>query len=174
MRTTDWKYNFSSLKHWDNRDRIAYIYDEFFEFPNADILCCIYSIAEVSMCNYCGFLAILKNKSEPNLILEITDYTIPNQKVFCSSSGKHIILRVHCYIGSRNLMKFPFLIIDIEHHLFSFITPEKYCNEYTIKEIDSNVFKISSIERNILLNRLKWYSFDRINSLKELVLNQEY
>ena len=48
-----------------------HVYDEYFEIPQSDTLCCIYSIAEVSMCNYLGFLAILKNKEKPLLQVKI-------------------------------------------------------------------------------------------------------
>lgn len=61
MKTTGWKYDFTSLPHWENREKDPLIYDEFFEIPQSDILCCLYSITEVSMLNYQGFLAILRN-----------------------------------------------------------------------------------------------------------------
>ena len=67
MKTTDWEYDFASLPRWDNRERIPYVYDEYYALPQSDTLCCLYSICEASMLNYLGFLAILKNKENPEL-----------------------------------------------------------------------------------------------------------
>lgn len=55
MTATDWKFDFESLPRWDNRERIPFVYDAFFDIPQNDALCCIYSIVEVSMCNPEGF-----------------------------------------------------------------------------------------------------------------------
>ena len=62
MKTTDWNYDFHSLPHWDNREKLHYVCDEYYEIPQSDTLCCLYSICEAGMLDYLGFLAILKNK----------------------------------------------------------------------------------------------------------------
>ena len=65
MRTTDWKFDFASLPRWDNRERIGFVYDEFYEIPEKDMLVCIYSVAEVSMLNYQGFSLFRRMAKKP-------------------------------------------------------------------------------------------------------------
>ena len=81
--TTDWKFDFSTLPHWEDRYSMPYIYDKFLDIPQSNTLCCIYSIAEVTMCNYVGFLAIIKNKEKPSIFLNIKDFQLsPLKKRF--------------------------------------------------------------------------------------------
>ena len=75
-----WKYDFKTLKHWENRSSIPYTYDLLFENYKQSYACLIYSIAEVGMCRYSGFMAILKNKCNPIKILEITNYNFCGYK----------------------------------------------------------------------------------------------
>lgn len=97
MRTTDWKFDFSALPNWSNRDSIAYVYDKFLEIPQNDVLCCIYSIAEVSMCTYLGFLAILKNKEKPSLFFNVAHGFNFLPCIDTNAKGNLIFLRPYLY-----------------------------------------------------------------------------
>lgn len=92
MRTTDWKFDFSSLPYWNNRETLWDAYDEFYEIASSNLLCCLYSIAEVRMLDYRGFLAILRNKNDPELILNISEYTF-TQTFFTDKEEKLIFLQ---------------------------------------------------------------------------------
>lgn len=124
MRTTDWEFDFASLPRWDIRERIPFVYDEFFEVPGKDMLCCIYSVAEVSMMNYEGFLAILRNKQKPELVLNVTDIS------FCvnfshSKDGNLLFLQPSFYSPEKGYRR-PVMILDMEKGRYSYIKKETF------------------------------------------------
>lgn len=183
MKTTDWKFDFSILPRWENRNLIPYVYDEFLEIPQSNMLCCIYSIAEVTMCNYLGFLAILKNKEKPSLYLNITEFTFTGN-ISASSDGSLIFLQPDIYYKKTNECKRPILIIDVIRNVFSYIDTNNFNPCYSVKEIVENTFKIDADEyqrkndkrlntlnkKEIQTDRLKWYELIELNSLPELIL----
>ena len=124
MRTTDWQFDFASLPRWDIREKIPFVYDEFYEVPGKDMLCCIYSVAEVSMLNYQGFLAVLRNKEKPELVLNVTDIS------FCinfshSEDGKLLFLKASLYFSEKGWRQ-PVLMLDMEKDRFSYIKNESF------------------------------------------------
>ena len=169
-----WEFNFESLPNWDNRERIAYITDDFFENKTSDTACMIYSIAEVGMCNYIGFLAILRNKKEPVLFLNITNFNFPKQEVCFSSDGHLIFVQSHLYNKSIKQTECPLIIIDIQRKCFSYFQTDN-CNPcYQVKELNHCVFSIMADEfqkkhdkrfkkfsnKKIKINRLKWFPIE--------------
>ena len=124
MRYTDWQFDFASLPRWGNRARIHFVFDEYYEVPEKDLLCCIYSVAEVSMLNYQGFLAILRNKQKPELVLSVTDI------LFCvnfshSEDGKLLFLKASLYSSEKGCRQ-PVLMLDMEKDRFSYIKNESF------------------------------------------------
>ena len=115
MRTTDWNFNFSSLPRWDNRERLHYVYDEFYEIPEKDMLVCIYSVAEVSMMNYQGFLAILRNKEKPELVLNIADFSF-YVDFYYGQGDEFYVLQPALQLPEKNR---PVLILDMPNNRFS-------------------------------------------------------
>jgi len=183
MRTTDWKFDFSSLPRWDNRNQFSYVYDEFFEIPQSDTLCCIYSICEVGMCNYAGFLVILRNKENPELFLNITERFNFSDNISVNARGNLIFLQPSIYDKNSNTSKSPILIIDVSKKAFSYFATDNYNPCYKIVELNKNVFKIEAdayqkesdkglkalSEKEIHIDRLRWYGLDMLNSLPELL-----
>lgn len=186
MKTTDWNYDFASLPHWDNRERNAWIYDEFFEIPQSDTLCCLYSICEASMGNYVGFLAILRNKQKPELVLNVA-------KDFCfcvnfsvNSTGNLIFLQPSIYYRSLNRIQRPILILDIEKNCFSYVRTEVYCPCYQIVEKSPSVFEVEGDEQDmrsikqladlhgtkIEPSQLEWYKMKKLKKLPKMLLKQ--
>ena len=188
MKTTDWKYDFSSLPRWNIRNTIPFVYDEFFEIPQSDMLCCIYSVAEVSMCNYLGELAILKNKDKPELLLNITEGIsfYPNFSV--SSDGNLIFLQPCIYYQQNSSVKIPILIIDLSQNTFSYLVTDNANPSYRIVELKPNVFGIEADDhqknadkslrslsrKKIRINRLKWYDISMLNALPEMISCQNH
>lgn len=182
MKTTDWKFDFSSLPHWDNRNSIPFVYDEFFDIPQNNTLCCIYSIAEVSMCNYVGFLAIIKNKEKPELFLNITEGITFCPNVSVNTDGNLIFLQPSIYDKDTNTIKRPILIINISKHVFSYIVTDNHNPCYKVVELSKNVFKIDAdtyqkkvdkrlnalSRKKIRINRLKWHSLAELDSLPKI------
>lgn len=183
MRDTDWKFDFTKLPHWENRNSIPYVYDEFFEISQSDMLCCIYSIAEVSMENYLGFLAIIKNKEKPSLFLNIAENFNFCNNFSVSEEGSLIFLQPSIYYKETNTVKRPILIIDVEKNLFSYVNTDNCNTCYKVEEINKKVFRINPdayqkkydkrlnalSKKKIRIDRLKWYNLIELNSLQQLI-----
>lgn len=182
MRTTDWNFDFASLPRWDNRERMPFVYDEFFEVPGKDMLCCIYSVAEVSMLNYLGFLAILRNKEKPELVLNVADF------MFCvnfshSEDGKLLFLQPSLYFRETGHIRRPVLVLDMEKDRFTLVKTKNYCPDYRVEERKPNVFVIEADERERKTNPAlaalhgkvirtkwkKWYPMERLGKLPQIM-----
>lgn len=188
MRETDWKFDFSTLPHWENRNSVPYVYDEFLELPQSDTLCCIYSVAEVSMGNYLGFLAIIKNKKNPSLFLNIAKRFNFSDNISANSKGSLIFLQPSIYYKETNSVKRPILIIDIEKECFSYLDTDN-CNPcYKVAEKNENVFAIVAdgyqkkydkrlnalSKKKIRINRLIWHELAELDSLPEQIIRENY
>lgn len=183
MKTTDWKFDFSSLPCWNNRDTIPCVYDEFFDIPQSDTLCCIYSIAEVSMCNNLGFLAIIRTKEKPELFLNVTDGVSFCPNVSASTDGKLIFLQPSIYDENTNTIRRPILIVDISRHVFSLFITDNQNPCYKVVELRKGMFKIEADEyqkkadkrlkalsrKKIRTDRLKWHDLAELHSLLEVL-----
>lgn len=179
---TDWKFDFSSLPLWDNRHSFSGIYDKFFQVDQNDTLCCIYSILEASMCNYVGFLAILRNKANPKLILNVTDGMNFCENFFADESGNYIFLQPSIYLSEINAVKRPILILDISRAKFTYYDTDNTNPNYRIVQLKEYLFgikadqnqrkhdiRLKALERNkIDLRRLIWYDFSEISALPQM------
>ena len=183
FKTTDWKFDFSTLPYWDNRDSVPWFYDKFYEIPQSDALCCIYSIIEASMCNYIGFLAILKNKAEPKLFLNITHGINFSDNFSVNEKGNLIFLRAQIYDKATNKAECPVLIIDIEKSLFSYLVTVNYNPCYKIIELGDGVFGVEAdnyqkkndrrlsifSKQKIDTKCLEWHKLDDIGLLHKMI-----
>ncbi len=185
MKTTDWKFPFSSLPRWDVRDRIPYVYDHFLEIPQKDTLCCIYSIAEVSMCNYVGSLAILRNKENPELLLNITQSMGFCDNISVSANGNFIFLQPSLYDPSQNRIKRPVLILDIAKSAFAYVDTDNYNPCYHVAEVSDHVFQVVAAshqendkrlmklsKKKIDTDRLRWHDLAEWNTLPEMLFRK--
>lgn len=182
MRTTDWSFDFASLPRWDNREKVFYTFDEFYEISGKDMLCCLYCVAEVSMMNYEGFLAILRNKQKPELVLNATDIS------FCvnfsqSEDGRYLFLQPSIYFRETGHIRRPVLILDMEKNRFAFVKTRNYCPDYQVVERKPDVFVIEADERErksipalaslhgkvIRTKWKKWYPMERLGSLPQIL-----
>ena len=178
---TDWKFDFSQLHHWNNRDQLRGIYDRFYEIPRSDTLCCLYSVYEASMCSYLGFLAILKNKEDPQLILNSEMNFCVNFSV--NSEGNLIFLQPYLCDRSENQRKCPILILDIEKNRFSYLRTNNLCPGYKVVEKKKTLFVIEADEyqrkhnkdlkalhgRKIRTHLLRWHGMYELDSLHDLI-----
>ncbi len=176
---TDWNFDFSSLPNWSNRDSVPFVYDKFYPIPQQDILCCIYSIAEVRMGWYIGSLAILKNKNSPELLLNISEGVNFCDNFSVNQSGDIIFLQASIYNKTMNSVICPVLIIDIAQAKVSYYITDNFNPCYKIIETDDYIFSIEADEtqrkaderlntfakQKIDLCRLKWYNFSEINTI---------
>ena len=183
MHTTDWNCDFSALPHWDNRERIPYVFDEFYELPQCDMLCCLYSVAEVSMMNYVGFFAIFRNKESPKLVFNFTDFP------FCvnfsaSNDGNLLFLQPSIYLPEKKRIVRPVLVLDIQNNRFSYLKTANYCPSYKVVQKKPYVFIIEadaqqrkSIRqlaalhgKKIRTRWLRWHEMDKLSALPRMLL----
>ena len=184
MRTTDWNFDFSTLPYWNMRDTIPYVHDEFFEITNSDMLCCIYSISEVTMLNFVGRLAILKDKSSPKLW-----FSVPEEIGFCSNffadeEGNLIFLQPSIYYRDVCETKRPILIIDVPKNAFSYVETDNFNPSYVITRLENNVYGVCADEdqkkndkclarlckKKINTDRLKWHDISQLDQLPMMLL----
>lgn len=184
MKTTDWKYDFASLPRWDNREGFPFVYDEFFELPQSNTLCCLYSIAEASMLNYVGFLAILKNKDNPELILNLAEEFVFCVNFSASADGNLIFLQPSIHDRPTNRIVRPVLILDLQNNRFSYLRTRNYCPVYQVIQKKPNVFVIEADERQckaipqlaalhgrkIRTRWLKWHPMEQLPNLPKMIL----
>ena len=183
MRTTDWNCDFSTLPRWDNRERIPYVFDEFYELPQSDILCCLYSVAEASMMNYMGFLAIFRNKENPELVLNVTDFP------FCvnfsaSDDGNLLFLQPSIYLREKSRTVRPVLVLDIKNNRFSYLKTANDCPAYNVVQKKPHIFVIEVDEqqrkgirqlaelhgKTIQTRWLRWHKIDKLSALPQMRL----
>ena len=183
MKSTDWKFDFSLLPRWDNRERIPFVYDEFFEIPQQNLLCCIYSVCEVSMCNPLGFLAVLRNKEKPELIVNITDNFVFCPQVSASLDGNLIFLWPSIYDKKTDYFARPLLILDLGNNRFSYFITHNFSPCCEIIEVDHGTFRIEAddYQRNadkrleaiskmeIRIDQVNWYDLSQIRKLPKLL-----
>lgn len=183
MRTTDWKFDYSSLPRWNNREKALWVYDEYFEIPQSDMLCCLYAIEEVSMMNYLGFLAILRNKKAPELLLNIADGFSFCVNFSVNTEGNLIFLQPNIRNQTTNEMIRPVLILDMKKNRFSYLKTDNYCPAYKVIQKNAAVFEIEADEyqkngikqlaalhgKRIRTRWLKWYSMDRLPQLPQMI-----
>ena len=183
MRTTDWNFEFSKLPGWDRRYSVPYVYDDFTEIPQTDVLCCIYSVAEVSMCNYTGFLAIIKYKKAPVLYLNVAERFGFCDNVSVSPEGNMVFLQPSIYCKKTWQIKRPVLIIDISRDVFAYVVTHNTNPCYKIVRAKENLYMAESDEhqkksdkglrtlcgKKIRTDRLKWHDLRELGSLPEML-----
>lgn len=177
-QTTDWTFDFTSLPRWDNRDSMPFIYDAYYEIPQSDTLCCIYSIAEVTMCNYLGFLAILKTKAEPKLYLNVAVGLNFCDNVSVSEDGRFVFLQPSMYNSKTDTRRRPILILDLQQDAFAFFDTGNINPCYRVVSCGADVFKVEADKtqkndkalrrlsrKKIKIHRLPWHSLDELDSV---------
>lgn len=171
MHMTDWNCNFSELPGWDQRETFHDAYDEFHELPRKDLLCCVYSIVERRMLDYRGYLALFQNKSAPELVLNISEYTFC-PTFFASEDGNLIFLQPCVYLPKFSKAFYPVLILDIEKKRFSVALPRNTSGIHRITQNKSTVFTVVRSghgSRKIRSRWCKWYSLNRLPMLPQLL-----
>lgn len=185
MLIQGWDFDFASLKYWDNHGRIPYLTDDFFQNETSDVVCVIYSIAEVTMCNYLGFLAILRNKKNPELVLNVTNFLFPQQEVTFSSDGNLIFLKGRIFFREKNAIEYPLIVINVKNNCFAYIKRDNHNISYRIEEQNASTFTIEADEfhkrpdklfnifssKKIKLKKLTWHGIEELKNLPEMLLN---
>lgn len=132
------------------------------------------------------FLAILKNKNKPELLINIASgfNFCPNFSV--NSTGDLLFLLPSIYDKDTQTVLRPILVIDIFRNAFSYIPTNNHNPCFKVVEIKENIFKIDADERQmksdrrlktlsrkkIRINRLKWYDLSNLHSLPDMLLRK--
>ena len=146
MTATDWKFDFSTLPKYDVREKTPYVYDKFFEISESDALCGIYSIVEASMLNYVGALILLKNKTEPRVILNVSEKINFTDNFSKSNDGRYIFLQASFCDDINQRINRPIVIIDLSKEQFSIFKTDNLNPIYEVVEIKMGVFRVIADE----------------------------
>ena len=133
---------------------------------------------------YTGFLAILKNKEHPELILNITEGMNFCDNFSVNKSGDILFLQPSIYNKENNTVNCPILIVDLTHKKFACYCTDNYNPCYKVIEISDTVFgieadktQIKNDERlNALSNQkidmssLEWFDFSELNTISDKII----
>ena len=167
MKSIDWPYDFSALPHWDNRERM-FVTDKFTESPRASYLCTLYANCEVSMMNYMGFLAVLKNKVDPELILNVTVFNVTDERAFFTADERFLIVQAHLRKSGLSGYIDTFLVIDLNELKFAFVhnlwTKNRPFDKIT--EVDQSTVVIQPQNVTVEFSKLIYEPLCKINDVK--------
>lgn len=168
MKSIDWPYDFSALPHWGNHESMLYIGDVFTESPYAKYLCALYANCEVSMMNYMGFLAVLKNKVDPELILNVTAFNVTDERAFFTADERYLIVQAHLRKSGLGGYADTFLVIDLNELKFAFVHNSWTQNRAfdTITEVDQSTVVIQPRNVTVQLSKLIYEPLCKINNVK--------
>lgn len=169
MLIQGWNFDFESLPYWDNHDKIPYVTDDLFQNEISNVACIIYSIAEVRMCHSIGFLAILRNKENPELLLNITNFCFPKQEITFSSDGNIVFLQAQIYFRENHSVEYPLLLINIKNPGFSYIRTHHNPSCFRIKERDTLAFTVEADDFQVKIENLNWYELKELNHLPAIL-----
>ncbi len=173
-----WNYDFSTLSRWNNHDNYPepYITDHGVVSPNGKYLYAIYSVIEVSMGHYCGFLAILENKENPKLLLD-RKYSCYRQNPFFISDSI-IMLYEHAIHRFSDARLNAYIVYDCEKKQFAFV-PYRECEKLTRNFYNAKITKINDYKYNISpldvtfdIRKLTYYPFEKMNSFRSVTVKK--
>ena len=128
------------------------------------------------MGRYYGFMALLRNKVRPELVLNITGFNFCGYKgcYQYNSNGKILLTVPSMYDRDNNRLEYPVLVIDIVEGKFAFIRMINGIH-YKVEEIDEFNYRLIDIyndERFITrdgevldIRLLKWLNLSEIENL---------
>jgi len=142
-------------------------YDAFFPHSESDVAALIYGIGEVRLSVEVGRLAVFRHKENPVVILTPKfKCLVADDTVQWNWDGN--ILFVKAYFVS-----YPFAVIDLDRHLFSFISAATDLSAHEIRQEDDRTFTLVDYinglrpyrrdVRLIKLDEMKWFGLDRLD-----------
>lgn len=182
--STDWIYNFESLPKWYLHSQ-NYIYDFFIESKKSNTLFCVYSVNEARMMYYIGWLAIFKNKENPQLVITTKDNIFFSPISYFDDDGDFLFLvYLTNYQGKEH--KEPVVVFDISKERFALFETSGIGGFREIFKKSEDVFEIEhkgfTINRKLIeepeikeihIGDLQWYPINRLNDLEEIVYGED-
>jgi hypothetical protein len=131
---------------------------------------------------YAGFLAILKNKEHPELMLNIAEDMTFCDKFSSNKNNDILFLQPSIYNKENNTVNCPILIVDLAQKKFACYSTDNYNPCYNVIEISDTIFGIEAdktqvktderlnalSKRKIDLTCLKWYDLSKLNNLNDI------
>ena len=173
MDINGWNYLFETLPHWRIRERFPYVYDQLTQSVTGKYAILIYSIAEVSMCNEVGCLAVFESREHPLLILNAYKAHFPPQAPVFSTNDRYVYLKSQVYLSDQNRVECPLLLLDLYEWQFTVLTMDTHGRQIAIqnqteKELVLRLTPCSNpsvSEQQVLIQmaKLLWHPFKEIN-----------
>ena len=134
-----WKFDFTSLPHWDLRDSIPYVHDRLYENKSRDVAFLLYSIVECPMLNYTGRLAILENRKRPELLLLVKEGRFRDSPIVFSGDGRLAFAVADLWDGG-----WPIIVFAIRERRFASFGTVSNNAGYSVREIAPNRFIVAA------------------------------
>lgn len=175
MEINGWNYLFENLPHWGIRERFPYVYDQLTQSLTGEYAILIYSIAEVSMCNEVGGMAVLESQEHPRLILNAYKAHFPPQTPVFSANGRYVCLKSQMYLSDQNRVECPLLLLDLYERQFAVLAIDTHGRQVVIqnqteKELVLHLTPCSNPSKSeqvlIQIAELLWHPFQEINRLE--------
>jgi hypothetical protein len=128
-----------------------------------------------------GFLAILKEKDDPTLLINISKGMNFCDNFSVSEDGRFIFLQPSIY-DERRGHKRPILVINLVENRFSYVLTNNTNPCYHVKQKSTDVFVVEAQESQqgdqrlmeihgieIHITALQWYELNKLPSLRELI-----
>ena len=173
MKIDGWDYSFENLPHWGIRERFPYVYDQLTQSPSGEYAILIYSIAEVSMCNEVGCLAVFERREHPFLMLNAYQAHFPTQTPIFSANGRYVCLKSQMYLPDQNRVECPLLLLNLYERQFTALTVDTYSYHIAIQNQTEKALMLcltscsdpSEPEQqfSIPIADLLWHPFQEIN-----------
>lgn len=189
LDTKGWDINFQQITT-PRRGTYPYHYvrDKLFESLDKRFACLFYTINEYRMGWEAGLIGIFENKSKSTLLANPNDqwfdYQGDRSLVF---SDNFLFVRKLAYNENEKLSGTPFVLFDLTKKMFAFIDFDVTSIYYSPVKVNDTVFKFNLDTPNEIrhmdvinrhgnifdITRLIFYSFDKLNKLLELYLDEK-
>ena len=175
MEFDGWNYCYENLPYWEVRNRFPYVYDQFTQSPLGKHAILIYSIAEISMCNEVGCLAVFESKEYPFLVLNAYIAHFPPQIPIFSEDSRYVCLKSQMYLSEQNRVICSLFLLDLYERQLA-VLENTYSDYITIqnqtgKEI--NLYRNPCSDTHeakqqvfVHIAEVIWHPFDEINRLE--------
>jgi len=174
MEIGGWQYDYTSLKDWDGHEAYPWHLEKMAWDEKSDTACLIYAICEVRMGMEMGYLAILSNKSQPKLLLNLTLLLFPIQEPFYSQDGRYLLLKAQVYHKESQRTKSLILFLDVLERKFASLMMRGNNYSYQFEESSPKQFIIRvdeyqkqqgyDADTSITLDDLLWHPFSDLEN----------
>lgn len=168
-----WAYDFKSLPNWDNKYNNPWVTEKIFEPDPADFLCMVYSIEEIRMGWYQGYLLLLYDTDQSTGYIN-SDRLWGQNITYLKKNG---LLVLNANIHYNEDLSSPLVFIDVVNRKFAIFDISNGIH-YKVVESESGIKLIENEKSNfksrdneyIQIDALKWYEISELSKVKDIYI----